>query len=57
MGTELSTPVYLLQDERYKWERQTKGLIYKDFGEQLKKGLVMNWESSIETYTLQYINR
>ena len=25
MGTELSTPVYQLQDVTYTWERQTKG--------------------------------
>ena len=55
MGTELSTPVYLLQNVSYTWERQTKRLIPKGFREQLKKYLVMNWESSIETYTLQYI--
>lgn len=55
MGTELSTPVYLLQNVPYTWERQTKGLIPKGFREQLKNCLVMIWESSIETYTLQYI--
>ena len=57
MGTELSTPVYLLQNVPYTWERQTKGLIPKDFREQLKKCLVTNQESSIETYTLQHVKQ